>query len=427
MTLPKALTALTCILIVGWGASAAGLFGELGSTSRGAGAISSGDDQRQSRAGAGLGKANDAEKIAALTAEVSRLTERNRELEVELVQLREELNREATERVNRELEWLDFTTAFSSLDLEASTGLVPFTPEVMGPILRGEDPHPKPVEPDPGAIRRRERGERILSSMGMLLRLEMVHGIDPLDLGSVAEEGGWVGPVVFRLLDEDGHLAGSLTAERLRLEASTSALSVTIVLEEGAERRAGIAVPFEAGIRRMHLPRVDPRAWLETMPELFSEADLKREVDDGLWELPRVRRELDRLLTLDAEGNVYRLRNLGGVVGDELCDVQLAEIGSSGKVVRRIFADRMQLEYATRGMALTLFSGASVRGDEKRPFLDGRLRILLPSARQELWRAAILPGLLPEDALESAAAAGNEVPKENDATAVGESGDGERD
>ena len=89
-----------------------------------------------------------------------------------------------------------------------------------------------------------------------LFLAEGVHGLDPLELGRV--EGGSIGPVVFRLLDADGRLTGSLAAASMRLEASYAARSVTLVLSDGHESRGGERHPFTNGERRIPLR---PIAW----------------------------------------------------------------------------------------------------------------------------------------------------------------------
>jgi hypothetical protein len=197
---------------------------------------------------------------------------------------------------------------------------------------------------------------------------------------------------VFRCLDERGRLAGSVRAERLRLEASQSAHTLTLVLEQGVESRGGEPVPFEGGTRRITLRDVDPEPWLAECPELFDGAATARTEDDGLWSLSAVRRELNRLLALDPEFGWYRLHSLGGVRGSELVDVQLEELDPGGRRQRRLFADRLRIALEDGGVVLELVDGAFVHGDAKQPFRDGRHRVVLPTADAGAWRAATLPG-----------------------------------
>jgi hypothetical protein len=286
---------------------------------------------------------------------------------------------------------------------------------------------PPPVELaalDP-ARAARTRAEELGQKLGVLMRLEGVRGLDLMDAGTLqppppAEPRG-IGPVVFRCLDERGRLTGSLSAARLRLEGSLAAHTLTLVLEDGFESRGGERTPFLDGARRIPLTEVDPEPWMRECPELFDPADRVRPNDDGLWSLGDVRRELNRLLALDTHLGWYRLHSLGGVLGRELVDVQLEELESSGRLARRLFADRLALVLEDASVVLELADGASVRGGEKTPFRDGRHRIVLPGVPLDAWRAAHRPGLAepPARAPTGASAESGSAPDERAASRPG--------
>jgi hypothetical protein len=179
---------------------------------------------------------------------------------------------------------------------------------------------------------------------------------------------------------------------------------VTLVFEEGYERHAGVKISFgpveeggseRTGVRRIHLPDLNPEPWVEAVPELVSAQDLLSSKDDGLWDLRRLRQRLDGLLR--AAGTVlggWRLVDLGGVVDAELRDVQLLERDGEGREVRRIFADRLVIESEPGGgMSLDLEGGIQIRHGRRAPFLGGHYRIFLPGAQPGAWRAKNLPGL----------------------------------
>jgi hypothetical protein len=209
--------------------------------------------------------------------------------------------------------------------------------------------------------------------------------------------------VVFRLVDPDGRLSGSLVAERLRLEASRTARTVTLVLEDGYETWRGARTDFErpdpdpgsAGLRRVVLPRVDPDPWLEALPELFAETSLGEAPDDGVYNALQVRGELNQLLRRDAAGGWFRVRALAGVRADVLRGVHLEGFDVDGKLERHLFADRLRVLPQERGVLLQLEDGAQVRGDDKAAFLDGRFRIYLPRADIDEWAARGIPGAAP--------------------------------
>jgi len=249
------------------------------------------------------------------------------------------------------------------------------------------------------------------------MRVEWIQGMDLLELGELSDEG-WIGPVVFRLLDDRGHLSGSLSAQRLHLEGSTSGRVVTIVLEDGEERTGGESLPFREGRRRIALPGVDPRPWIEALPELFDEESAVPK-DDGRWDLERVRVELNRLLDEDATGDVFRMRHLGGVEDGVMRDVYFEVRDANGAVLRRLFADRCVILRREQGLVVQLEDGVIVRGDSRAPFLAGRYRVFLPRARTEAWERARLPGLVEsESAPEVPAEADPEAPSPGDSVGM---------
>lgn len=319
------------------------------------------------------------------------------ELREQLSELRARLSEEQALRMEREREWLRYTNAFSALSAEAVAQAPHFEPQVPAEELPAPPPPPAPIDEA-----RTERARELLRSLRTLLSVEGVRGFDLLEVGALGE--GWIGPVVFRLLDERGRLAGSLGAQRLRLVGSRTARSMTIVLEDGFEARGGVRTAFEAlespeqerepfGVRRIELDELDPMPWVAAAPELFGGAQLAAPKDDGQWNLTYVRASLNRLLRLDIERGHWRLKTLGGVADGALHDVHFEQFDAQGQLERRLFADRLRLERRERGVALVLEDGATVRGDEKAPFLDGRFRIYLPRAEHREWDSAGLPGL----------------------------------
>ncbi len=308
--------------------------------------------------------------------------------ELELAELRALLERERRRRQERELEWHEFNKSLFALGVD---GIVPAFP--VADDYRPQEPADAPVDAfDEELARQRTaravRLEELRLSLRALMKIEEVRGFDVLELGELGED--FVGPVVFRILDDRGRLAGSLSAARLHFEAARAARVVTFVFEDGSEARGGTRTPFET--RRFPVPYVDPLPWLEALPELFSTADLVGPEDDGLWRVEDVRLELNRLLALDTSLGWYRLRTLGGVSGAELVEVQLEALDADGRIEKRLFADRMSIRREAPGIRLVLEEGAIVRGDEKTAFLQGRYEIYLARVDAEAWEKARLPG-----------------------------------
>jgi hypothetical protein len=350
-------------------------------------------------------------RLAASAADLAALGEREARLIGQVVELEAELARAQEQRLAREREWLDFTRALSDLELEALPDALGF--EVDAELAAADSSGAPPradagaaaAAPDPAAASgaedaaaRAAREAEVHRALRSLLAVDGLRGMDLLESGLLGE--GWVGPVVFRLVDADGRLSGSLCAERLRLEASHAARTVTLVLEAGEETWRGARTEFErpgpdpraSGVRRVVLPSVDPRPWLEALPELFAAEPVDAPIDDGLWSAALVRGTLNELLRRDAAGGYYKLRELGGVRDDVLRSVHLEGYGADGKLERHLFADRLRVVPQERGILVQLEDGAQMRGEEKAAFLDGRFRIYLPRADPAEWAARGIPG-----------------------------------
>jgi len=342
-------------------------------------------------------------RIAELQADGEELRSANAELEHErarragvVSELRNELASETARRMEREKEWLAYTRAIAELELPLP-GEIAFEAEVPAAETA---PEPLPGLQVPVESVDLGRSTEILRSMRTLLTVEQIAGLDLLEAGLLGE--GWTGPVVFRLLDGHGRLAGGLFAERMKLEGSRSGRTVTIVLEDGYETRSGARKPFtpgaegEGNVRRITLPHVDPEPWLEELSELFADRKLDDPLDDGRWSLSIVRHTLNGLLREDTASGWYRVRHLGGVHSDVLRDVQLEHFDAAGVLERRLFCDRLTVLREDSGVQLLLEDGTQVRGDQKTPFLDGRFRVYLPRADAEAWARAGVPFAEPE-------------------------------
>lgn len=312
-------------------------------------------------------------------------------------------------RVAREEEILRFTTLVSGLPLptqvRSNLGL---ETQPVEPLEA--EPAPEPLAPDPALL----RAEEVKLALRTLLTLEGLYALDLLEVGElhppvsasegldeagqpveIAAQAGWVGPVLFRLLDPLGRLDGSLHAARLHLEGSRASRTLHVILREGYESHQGQRMPFEGGERRISLPLVDPEPWIDRLPELFSPRELQPENDDGRWDLGALRLEMNSLLGQGSQAGWYRIHGFGGVMQEEFVEVQLQEFDSRGHLRRRLFADRMRLRLDASGVSLELIGGASADADGMHPFRDGRHSIFLPAADEAEWRTHRLPGLAP--------------------------------
>ncbi len=321
-----------------------------------------------------------------------------------IAELEGELHDATAKRVAREEEWVRYTKALTQLSPAADAVEAKFAVQgeaAAAPAATGTES--QTGDDDETRAQAREtltrRDREIAVALQTLFTLDQVTGLELLESGSLAD--GATGPVVLRALDDRGRPVASLVARRLRLEGSRAARTVTIVLEDGFERRGGEKRAFEGplteegrgGARRIEMPETDPAHWIEAVPELFREEDKTPADDDGRWDLGATRAALNLLLREDASAGWWRLVSFGGVRDGAFRDVQLDGLDPQGRLERKLFADRMEISAQERGVRIDLVDGAQLRGDAKTPFLDGRYRIFLPRASVEAWKKAAIPGI----------------------------------
>ncbi len=326
-------------------------------------------------------------------------------------ELESELESATAKRLAREEEWVRYTKALAQLSPAAGEAEVKFQPMPDPAAAAAAAAAAGTGDPGQDAEARAKalesvtrRDHEIGVSLKTLFTLDQVTGFEILEsgtLGAGSLSEGAIGPVVLRALDDRGRPVATLAARRLRLEGSRAARTVTLVLEDGYERRAGEKLPFagpmteegRGGARRILLPDIDPAPWIESLPELFREEDKAPLADDGQWDLGPVRAALNLLLREDVSGGWWRLASFGGVQAGVLRDVQMDGLDAQGRLERKLFADRMQITAQEKGVKIELTDGAQLRGDAKTPFLDNKYRIFLPRASIEAWTKAGIPGL----------------------------------
>jgi hypothetical protein len=240
------------------------------------------------------------------------------------------------------------------------------------------------------------RGRALPGAFTALLRLEGVRGFDLFDAGSVARAAdasapAGAGPVVLRRFDAEGRLAGHLYARRLTLSGSRSGHTLSLHLEDGHSSTGGLRQPFADGRWTLPLRHVDPGPFLTAFPELFVDAPAAVP-DDGRYPKAWLQYTFNRLLAEDPGGSRFQLAWFEGVAEESLRGVELVETDAAGRELRRLFADRLRLEFEQERVVLSLEQGVSRRGGESMPFLDGRLKLYFPRADVARWRSSGLPG-----------------------------------
>lgn len=350
-----------------------------------------------------LGSLPQEQLVSILRAERLDWAAREAGLLKDIDELRAELVVERTAHEVRESEWLDYTRLLSALPVPEAPGAPEFMQDLVRAALEQADPALAAAE-----HQAQVRAYEMRRDLRALLAAEQVYSLEVLEVGRL--HGDWTGPFVARMVDEYGRPVGTLAAERMRLERSHSARTVTLIFEEGYENRGDGRSPFagssektsvdpwRTGVRRVHLPGVDPDPWIAALPELFGDLTRSAPMDDGTVDHALLRARINELLMRSSGGSRWRLHSLGGVWRGELRDVQLVEFGAGNNVLRRLFADRLLVRRNGRGVRLDLHDGVQLRSDQRVPFLDGRFPIVLPRADGAAWSAAGLPGMGAQEA-----------------------------
>lgn len=313
------------------------------------------------------------------------------ELLARIAKLEARLGSAQADALLREESWLEYNRMIVSIAPED------LFPELHAAKVQAALADQPPDAPDPVFLAQQERSREIQVSLNALFRAEGIDAFDLLEVGLV--ESGAIGPVLLRSFDERGRAIGTITADRLRLEGSRAGRTLTLVLEDGYTRRSGERVPFagaddgaeRGGVLRVVIPDTDPDGWSRAVPELFSEDHTLEILDDGRWNRFMLRRDLNARLDRGGLGGRYVLKDLAGVRDGVLRDVALDELDENGSLRRRLFADRLILRVDRAGVQLVLEDGVVVRGEQKLPFLDGRMRVYLPRADVGEWVDGSLP------------------------------------
>lgn len=348
---------------------------------------------RASRAEAEAAAANDAaEMVADEPADPHATCNAERDaLLARIERLEAQLGSAQAESLEREEHWLEYNRMIVSIAPED------LFPELHAAKVQEALAEREPEAPDPALLALHERSRQIHVSLNALFRAEGIDAFDLLEIGLLGD--GSIGPVLLRSFDDRGRAIGTITAAHMRFEGSRSGRTLTLILEDGYSRRSGERVPFpgaedgaeRGGVLRIVMPQTDPDPWARSVPELFRE-DLTQEIlDDGRWNRLILRRELNARLDRGGLGGRYVLKDLAGVRESVLRDVALDELDQNGSLRRRLFADRLSLRIDASGVQLLLEDGVVVRGDQKLPFLDGRMRVFLPRAEVAEWTDGTLP------------------------------------
>ena len=189
---------------------------------------------------------------------------------------------------------------------------------------------------------------------------------------------------------EDGLLQSLVRAGEVRFELHQMSATLVLRLRDGQVTRNGTRQPLPPDGLRYDLPGVNVGAWLDHFPELddrlvLAPAEARRLAEE-------LRETLEELLSRRRPLGYYRIAELGGVESESLRNVQLQRYDSSGRLVRTLEADSLEvILHPTQDVELLLRRGAIHEGGVRRPFYEDRFRIYLPRQPLDEWRQSGVP------------------------------------
>ena len=106
----------------------------------------------------------------------------------------------------------------------------------------------------------------------------------------------------------------------------------------------------------------------------------------------KVRKALDDLISPRGSFSFYRLSSLESVDGSQLRFVQMNWHDNSGRLVKTIEADSLEvILHKNSSVELLLRNGAFLDGSKKSPFSSDRFSLHLPRQDMLAWRASGVP------------------------------------
>lgn len=194
-----------------------------------------------------------------------------------------------------------------------------------------------------------------------------------------------------------------------RLEFEMHRMSGVLVLRffDGSRTADGLRTALPNAGMRLDLESQNLNAWMEHFPEL-KESTLKAvaavsnaaphaggvipPVGEFMSDARKVRKALDDLISPRGSFSFYRLSSLESVDGSQLRFVQMNWHDNSGRLVKTIEADSLEvILHKNSSVELLLRNGAFLDGSKKSPFSSDRFSLHLPRQDMLAWRASGVP------------------------------------
>ncbi|MCP4771826.1 MAG: hypothetical protein GY879_10505 [Planctomycetes bacterium] len=235
-----------------------------------------------------------------------------------------------------------------------------------------------------------------------------------LQAGSLAADKASLDNVTWMSWGRDGLAETVIKAKRLSVEMHHMTRTMVLRFSDGDRVAKGVRTALPAGGLRLDLEDVHVAGWVKILPGLVDSSavasanNLKPNpaepsvTDPVVGPAPPnnaaplnskvVRKSLDDLISQRGSFSYYRLNSLGSIDGKLLKMVQINWHDNSGRLVKTIEADTLEVILHPGGsVELLLRNGAFLDGDVKSPFSADRFRLHLPSQDLSAWRTSGVP------------------------------------
>ncbi|MDP7061548.1 MAG: hypothetical protein QF489_01265 [Planctomycetota bacterium] len=235
-----------------------------------------------------------------------------------------------------------------------------------------------------------------------------------LQAGTLGADKASLDNVTWMSWGRDGLAETVIKAKQLSMEMHHMTRTMVLRFRDGDRVAQGVRTTLPAAGLRIDLESVNVAGWVKILPGLVDTSAVATAVNaEPVSNQPStlqpiaspvrpnkgeplnpkvVRKSLDDLISQRGSFSYYRLNSLGSVDGKLLKLVQINWHDNSGRLVKTIEADTLEVILHPGGsVELLLRNGAFLDGDVKSPFSADRFRLHLPSQDLNAWRTSGVP------------------------------------
>ncbi len=211
--------------------------------------------------------------------------------------------------------------------------------------------------------------------------------------------------VTWMAWNQDGLVDSVVQAKRLEFEMHQMTGNLVLRFFDGTRTANGLRTPLPEDGLRMDLESRHLDAWVEHFPELKQSSPAatpgisaaqtdtpSASATPFLQDARQVRKALDALISPRGSFSYYRLAALDAVDGKVLRLVQINWHDNSGRLVKTIEADSLEvILHPNNSVELLLRNGAFLDSGVKSPFSSDRFSLHLPRQDLKAWRSSGVP------------------------------------